>query len=485
MTKKCTKCEQELFLELFGKKSGTKDGLNFVCKPCLKIISKEAYDKNKEKKKASAKAYYEANREQILSNKDPEDRKLKSKQWRDANPEKRALYKKTYREIKKEFISEYNRQYKKNNRDKIQKQWNERIKRDPMFKMRIAISKRLWEVAKNKGLSKNSKYDEYLGCSNKHLFNYLESKFISGMSWSNHGLIWEIDHIIPLTAAKTQKQLMELSHYTNLQPLFKKDNREKSNKITKCWQKFQKDKNEESDRAEGFPFNLNVNDFILNVESFSPEHRSFIAKYEWLGTVGFGVKWVFTARWENKLAGVVMLSEPNSYQFGEKEALIQRGAVSSWAPKNLNSRLVMFACRWMVKNTNKRYFVAYSDPSAGEIGTIYQACNFDYLGQKYGAETMYKLPEGQIVNSRYFTRTSSMKKWAKELNIVWDISWTKNNGFQIYSKLPEELKIYARNKMNECEKIKQLPKGKYVLLLNYGKEKLPKLWEPMKYPKRI
>jgi len=59
---------------------------------------------------------------------------------------------------------------------------------------------------------------------------YIEKQFTKGMSWKNHGE-WHIDHIIPLSSAKTEKELYELCHYTNLQPLWKTDNLSKNNKI--------------------------------------------------------------------------------------------------------------------------------------------------------------------------------------------------------------------------------------------------------------
>jgi len=51
----------------------------------------------------------------------------------------------------------------------------------------------------------------------------LEQRFKLEMTWENHGILWEIDHIkacsnFDLTKLEEQKQCF---HYTNLQPLFK------------------------------------------------------------------------------------------------------------------------------------------------------------------------------------------------------------------------------------------------------------------------
>ena len=53
------------------------------------------------------------------------------------------------------------------------------------------------------------------------------------MSWDNYGLYngelnygWDIDHIIPLASATTEKELLKLNHFTNLQPLCSKINRD-------------------------------------------------------------------------------------------------------------------------------------------------------------------------------------------------------------------------------------------------------------------
>lgn len=250
----------------------------------------------------------------------------------------------------------------------------------------------------------------------------------------------------------------------------------------------------EEDLAAGFPTNLTTKDFVLAHEPYSKEHKKFIERYEWLGNVGQSVGKVFTARWQGKLGGIVIIGAPNAYSFDVKlEALIQRGASASWTPKNLGSMLVMFGCRWMVNNTDKRIFTAYSDPEANEIGTIYQACNFDYLGHKWGAGKMYFI-DGKWKSFRTFTNTWGVHKWAKELGIEWLPEWTiPNSGRQNLKTIPREitnkLRAYGKAKAEACPVKDQPKKGKYVLLLGKDRRETKQLqklktWKPLKYPKR-
>jgi len=280
---------------------------------------------------------------------------------------------------------------------------------------------------------------------------------------------------------------------------------EKNKDITLCHQ-FQKKlewKQKDLKTLTFNPIDISARDFSLSNEKITPEIVQFIEKYEWLGTIGVSPKWCFTARYKGLLGGVILINEPTAYSklLGEStpvyEALIQRGATASWTPKNLGSRLVMFSCRWMVKNTEKRLFTAYGDPTANEIGTIYQACGFEYLGQNFGNDQLFQHPE--FKNKKFFSpqvlkRTSTFIRWCKNSKIPTQSNWFNKSGFKDLKNIPTEVKnswkLWIRKIIAESKKIKILKKHKYVLLLNKNKKEIKdfsnlKTYKTFPYPKRF
>lgn len=266
----------------------------------------------------------------------------------------------------------------------------------------------------------------------------------------------------------------------------------KNNGIVPCYQYRRKmsHKDEDLKRLPFDPHGLKASNFDLQKESLNPEITEFIKKYEWFGKIGNTPRWCFTARYKGHLAGAVLINEPNAYSnlLKEKhedplqwnssspEALIQRGASSSWAPKNLSSRLIRFACKWMVTHTKKRAFVCYADPKAQEIGIVYQACNFEYLGSNFGTRILLRHPfisSGIPFPEQSLRRTSSFRRWCRENNIALCPSWFQENGFKKLSAIPEEIKTswyaWVRQKVQESEKIPTERKHKYILVL--GKDK--------------
>lgn len=249
------------------------------------------------------------------------------------------------------------------------------------------------------------------------------------------------------------------------------------------------------------PSTIKVTDFIFGKEKLSSEIIAFISKYEWLGSVGNIPKWVFTARYDGKLGGVILVNDPNGFSnlLGKKneklEALIQRGCSSSWAPRNLGSWLIMKSLKWMVTNTPKRFFTGYSDPRANEVGFIYQACNFDFLGNNFGAKKAYIHPyfkKGNFFFKQSLDRTSSFKFWCKLFKIDIKDGWFKKNGYKDLTKIPPEIirawGVWKKQLLNESFSVEQPSKGKYVLVLGTDKREQKKLnslktYKTFEYPK--
>ena len=73
----------------------------------------------------------------------------------------------------------------------------------------------------------------YLGCTHQQARDHIEKQFKRGMNWGNHG-DWEIDHIIPLSRfdLTRQDEMHRAMHFTNLQPLWREENRSKSDNFT-------------------------------------------------------------------------------------------------------------------------------------------------------------------------------------------------------------------------------------------------------------
>jgi hypothetical protein len=228
--------------------------------------------------------------------------------------------------------------------------------------------------------------------------------------------------------------------------------------------------------------------FELSVEDYADCHRKFIRRYEWLGTPGSSIKWCFVARYKNEIGGVVLLSEP--YHPSVDTALIARGACAGWTPKNLGSRLVMYACRWMSSNTHKCQFIAYADKEAGEIGQIYQACNFRFLGWKTAEYGVTK--EGRRVSFQTLKRTSRMTPWLAKQGISLPPSCFTEKGFLRWKAIPVPIKCQMRSYIaQEKAKLSKvvLLRGKYLLLLGSTPTKTRKLnaefnGPQFDYPKR-
>lgn len=253
-----------------------------------------------------------------------------------------------------------------------------------------------------------------------------------------------------------------------------------------CWQYDIRLKNLEEDLKllpAGTDYTkLHVKDFTfkpLITESDKRDAINFIRRHEWLGDIALNTTHYFGAYYNDVLAGVVTMGNPVAYSkiMGDDtkniERLISRGACISWSPKCLGSALVSWTIRWMVKNTDYRVFSAYSDPSAKELGTIYQSLNFYYLGNKFGAKCKYISPySGKVISDRTFRSRSYYKRYAQDLNIEWQDNWSKGDAVY-FNNIPDDvesrLREYGKKMQANAEKIIITSKHEYIYVLGASK----------------
>jgi hypothetical protein len=143
------------------------------------------------------------------------------------------------------------------------------------------------------------------------------------------------------------------------------------------------------------------------------EAESLILKFEWLGTLGRGAVAFYGLKIGSELLGAAVFGVGSSNEArnvcgDENRALtvtLMRGCCVHYAPKNAASFLVRYACKLASEDHGWKIFLAYSDPSAGEIGQIYQAANWHYIGAGLGrprgsVHIGWRTPDGRIISSR-------------------------------------------------------------------------------------
>lgn len=223
MDKICTKCKEVKLKSEFHKDSSKIDKLYPSCKICVYEYNKN----NKEKVSICAKLYRENNKEKLNQNKKIY-RKLNVKKtqetyklWSLKNKEKRIVYMNKYRQDNKEKLKESRLNYLEKNPEQALK-----------FKIARNLRTRISYAFKSKKFIKETETIKMLGCDFDFLMNHIECLFVNGMNWDNYGIKgWHLDHIIPISSGKNYKEMCDLNHYTNLQPLWAIDNIKKGNKI--------------------------------------------------------------------------------------------------------------------------------------------------------------------------------------------------------------------------------------------------------------
>jgi hypothetical protein len=229
--KSYTNKEQKLLYDIEYRKKNIKR---------YKEIKGDYYQKNKNKIKDYQAEYLIKNKEVIkirtkkYRDKRKEKKRLYDIEYRNKNREKKLITDRLYYENNKEDLLAKYKIYRQKTKDKIKLRFKERYRNDIQFRITNILRKRIGEVLKNQKTIKSAKTLELLGCSLQEFKGHLHKQFKEGMTWDNYGLYgWHIDHILPcasfdLTDIEQQKKCF---HYTNLQPLWAKENLSKGKKI--------------------------------------------------------------------------------------------------------------------------------------------------------------------------------------------------------------------------------------------------------------
>jgi hypothetical protein len=179
--------------------------------------------------------------------------KSESDRKRNANPENKAKAAQRYKNPDtKQFWREYQKRYnstpeakekarkrarKRRGDGEFRRYQNEYRKKrrsnDHLYSLIYRVRARTGSAFRDNGYGKTSKTNEIIGCSWEFLYSHIESQFTKGMSWKNRSL-WHIDHIIPLSSANTEEEIKQLSHFSNLRPLWASDNISKKDRVVTC-----------------------------------------------------------------------------------------------------------------------------------------------------------------------------------------------------------------------------------------------------------
>ena len=183
--------------------------------------NKKYYEKNPEKLKKKSTEWAKKNAVSIKKRKriNAEHVRAQAMDWYRNNKEKCKESRKKWRTNNKDKHREINKRYKENRR-----------KRDPLFvikeKLRACVRASFQRLKANK----QTNTEKHLGCSWQEAKMHFENLWLEGMTWENHGNgpgTWNIDHIRPVCSFKDH-ELDQMNLIKNLQPLWWKENNEKS-----------------------------------------------------------------------------------------------------------------------------------------------------------------------------------------------------------------------------------------------------------------
>jgi hypothetical protein len=208
--KRCPKCEQFKLLSAFNKCKTGKFGVHGHCRSCAKKLKQEWNKKNKQHILDYTKQYNQSDEVKAATK--------KSAAIRYANNKEMINWQNNTRRRSPEALAAARKQ-----RNKWYEKPENKIAHNARARIRLAL----------KGRDKSASTMELVGCTFEFLKKHIESLFLSGMTWENHAFRgWHVDHIIPCDSfdLADPEQQKKCFHFSNLQPMWWRDNISKGNR---------------------------------------------------------------------------------------------------------------------------------------------------------------------------------------------------------------------------------------------------------------
>jgi hypothetical protein len=166
----------------------------------------------------------------------PDKKKAWDKKYKDANPEKvkarnTLYYRSNWDSLKEkrvndeERIKAYRIAYKSRHNELI----SQRKRNDINFRMTRILRTRFHSFVSTRG----KKTFNVLGMPCDMFLRWIEFQFVDGMTWGNYGVVWHLDHILPVSKfdLTNENEQCVCFNWTNFQPLYARDNLSKTNSI--------------------------------------------------------------------------------------------------------------------------------------------------------------------------------------------------------------------------------------------------------------
>lgn len=194
--KQCSRCGQgkPATTEFFGRQAAKRDGLAPHCKACAARYDLKRKPRSTDRRKGVVRF--------TLA-----DRK---KRYRQAHPDR-----------VRDAATRRDRSY-------FARYCAERYRRDASYAMLMRLRARTYKAL---GARKPETTLQLLGCSPGEFRVWIEEQFTDCMSWENRSA-WELDHKRPFAAFDLSDpvQRAAVCHFTNIQPLWRSENRRKGAK---------------------------------------------------------------------------------------------------------------------------------------------------------------------------------------------------------------------------------------------------------------